>query len=47
MPVHKGTKRLSHFHVDVPALRPGTVGAHAFAFLSAVTNTALGGTIDP
>ena len=28
-------KRLSSFYVDVPALRPGTVGAYALALVAA------------
>jgi K+-sensing histidine kinase KdpD len=47
MPLHKGTERLSRFYVDVPALRRGTVGAYAFAFMSAAIATALGVAIDP
>jgi HWE histidine kinase/Domain of unknown function (DUF4118) len=47
MQLHKGTETLSHFYIDVPALRPGTVGAYAFAFLCAATGTVLGGAIDP
>jgi two-component sensor histidine kinase len=34
-------------YVDVPALRPGTVGAYAFAFVSAAVATALRLAIDP
>jgi two-component sensor histidine kinase len=47
MPLHKGTERLSHFYIDLPALRPGTVGAFAFAFLCAAIGTVLGIAIDP
>jgi signal transduction histidine kinase len=47
MQLHKGTERLSQFYIDVPALRPGTVGAYAFAFLCAATGTVLGVAIDP
>src|SRR5215475_3787727 len=47
MPLHKGTEWLSNFYIDVPALRPGTVGAYAFAFLCAAIGTGLGVAIDP
>jgi PAS domain S-box-containing protein len=40
-------KRLSALYVDVPALRPGTVGAYAFAFLSVGVATALRHAVDP
>src|SRR5262245_11934324 len=33
--------------IDVPALRPGTVGAYAFAFVCAAAATALRITIEP
>ena len=35
------------FYVDVPALRPGTVGAYAFAFVSVAVATALRLALDP
>jgi PAS domain S-box-containing protein len=35
------TKRLSSFYIDIPALRPGTVGAYALAFVSAGVATGL------
>src|SRR5262245_66387923 len=47
MPLLRGMRRLSDFYVDIPALRPGTVGAHAFAFLCAAIATALAVVIDP
>src|SRR5262252_7421919 len=47
MPLHKGIERLSYYYIDVPALRPGTVGAYAFASLCAAIGTALGVAIDP
>jgi two-component sensor histidine kinase len=47
MPLHKATERLSQFYIDVPALRPGTVGAYAFAFLCAAIGTVLGVALDP
>jgi PAS domain S-box-containing protein len=40
-------KRLASFYIDVPALRPGTVGAYAFAFVSAAVATALRVALDP
>jgi two-component sensor histidine kinase len=47
MPLPRGTERLSHFYIDIPALRPGTVGAYALAFLFAAVATALRLAIDP
>jgi two-component sensor histidine kinase len=47
MPLLRRTQRLTHFYIDIPALRPGTVGAYAFAFLCAAIATALGVIIDP
>jgi two-component sensor histidine kinase len=41
------TKRLASFYIDVPALRPGTVGAYAFAFLAVAIATALRLALDP
>jgi PAS domain S-box-containing protein len=41
------TKRLASFYIDVPALRPGTVGAYAFAFAAVVVATALRVALDP
>jgi two-component sensor histidine kinase len=38
---------LNSFYVDIPALRSGTVGAYAFAFLCAAIATALRVGIDP
>jgi K+-sensing histidine kinase KdpD len=40
-------QRLANFYIDVPALRPGTVWAYAFAFLCAAVATALRIAIDP
>ena len=40
-------QRLAQLYIDIPALRPGTVGAYAFAFLSAAIALALGVAIDP
>jgi len=34
-------------YIDIPALRPGTVGAYAFAFACAAVGTALRLAIDP
>jgi PAS domain S-box-containing protein len=46
--VHKIiTKRLSSLYIDVPALRPGTVGAYALAFVSVGAATALRLAVDP
>jgi two-component sensor histidine kinase len=47
MPLLRGTQRLTQFYIDIPALRPGTVGAYAFAFLCTAIATALGVVIDP
>jgi PAS domain S-box-containing protein len=41
------TKRLSSFYIDVPALRPGTVGAYALAFVAVAAATALRVALDP
>jgi PAS domain S-box-containing protein len=41
------TKRLSSFYIDVPALRPGTIGAYALAFVSVGVATALRLAVDP
>src|SRR5262245_53321813 len=41
------TKRLPSFYIDVPALRPGTVGAYALAFVSVGVATALRLALDP
>jgi PAS domain S-box-containing protein len=40
-------KRLPSFYIDVPALRPGTVGAYALAFVSVGVATTLRLAIDP
>jgi K+-sensing histidine kinase KdpD len=40
-------KRLHSLYIDVPALRPGTVGAYALAFVSAGVATALRVALDP
>jgi PAS domain S-box-containing protein len=41
------SKRLLSLYIDVPALRPGTVGAYALAFVSAGVATALRIALDP
>jgi PAS domain S-box-containing protein len=41
------TKRLPSLYVDIPALRPGTVGAYALALLSVGVATALRLAVDP
>jgi PAS domain-containing protein len=41
------TKRLPLFYIDIPALRPGTVGAYSLAFVSAAVATALRIALDP
>jgi two-component sensor histidine kinase/PAS domain-containing protein len=41
------TKRLSAFYIDVPALRPGTLGAYALAFVAVGVATALRVALDP
>jgi two-component sensor histidine kinase len=38
---------LTSFYIDIPAVRPGTVGAYAFAFLCAAIASALRVAIDP
>ena len=43
----RGMQRLTLIYIDILALRPGTVGAYAFAFLCAGVATALGIAIDP
>jgi hypothetical protein len=40
-------RRLSSLYIDVPALRPGTVGAYALAIVSAGVATALRVALDP
>jgi two-component sensor histidine kinase len=40
-------RRLSSLYIDVPALRPGTVGAYAFAIVSAGVATELRVALDP
>jgi PAS domain S-box-containing protein len=45
--MRKITKWLTPFYIDVPALRPGTVGAYAFAFVLAAVATALRVALDP
>jgi two-component sensor histidine kinase len=40
-------QRLANLYIDIPALRPGTVGAYAFAFLCAALATAIRIAIDP
>jgi len=41
MRVREITKRLGSIYIDIPALRPGTIGAYALAFVSAAVATAL------
>jgi hypothetical protein len=41
------TERLPSFYIDVPALRPGTIGAYAFAFVCVAVATALRLAVDP
>ncbi len=41
------TKRLPSFYIDVPALRPGTVGAYALAIVAVGVATALRIALDP
>jgi len=40
-------RKLAQFYIDIPALRPGTVGAYAFASLCAGAATALRIAMDP
>jgi len=40
-------RRIPLIYIDIPALRPGTVGAYALAFVSAGVATALRLTLDP
>jgi two-component sensor histidine kinase len=47
MPLLRGQRTLGQFYIDIPALRPGTVGAYAFAFLCAAIATGLRIAIDP
>jgi two-component sensor histidine kinase len=47
MPLLRGIQRLALFYIDILALRPGTVGAYAFAFVCAGIATALRVAIDP
>jgi two-component sensor histidine kinase len=47
MPLLRGMQRLPLIYIGVPALRPGTVRAYAFAFLCVAIATALGVAIDP
>jgi K+-sensing histidine kinase KdpD len=47
MPLLRGTQRLALFYIDIPALRPGTVGAYAFAFVSTGVAAVLRVAIDP
>jgi two-component sensor histidine kinase len=42
-----GMERLSLIYVDVPALRPGTIGAYGLAFVAAAIATALQFAIEP
>jgi K+-sensing histidine kinase KdpD len=47
MPLPRGKQRLAQFYIEMPALRPGTVGAYAFAFTCAAAALALRLAIDP
>jgi len=47
MRVREIVMRLGAIYIDVPALRPGTVGAYALAFVSAAVATALRLFLDP
>jgi PAS domain S-box-containing protein len=47
MPLFRRMQRLTQLYIDIHGLRPGTVGAYAFAFLCAAIATALGVAIDP
>src|SRR5215472_2847382 len=40
-------QKLANFFIEIPALRPGTVGAYAVAFLCAAIATILAIAIDP
>src|SRR5215470_6672025 len=40
-------ERLPSLYIDIPALRPGTVGAYALAFVSVGVATALRLAVDP
>ena len=46
MPVLRRMQRLANFYIDVRALRPGTVGAYAFALVCAGVATALRVAVD-
>src|SRR5262245_52520191 len=45
--VREIARRLRPLYIDIPMLRPGTVGAYAFAFVSVAVATALRVAIDP
>jgi K+-sensing histidine kinase KdpD len=47
MPLLRRMQRLPLIYIDVPALRPGTIGAYAFAVLIAAIATVLRVAIDP
>ena len=38
---------LTSLYIDIPAVRPGTIGAYAFAFLCTTIATAVGVAINP
>jgi PAS domain S-box-containing protein len=40
-------RRLASIYIDIPALRPGTIGAYAFAVLSAMAATVVRVAVDP
>ena len=46
MPILRRMQRLANFYIDVRALRPGTVGAYAFALVCAGVATALRVAVD-
>jgi hypothetical protein len=45
--MRKIISRLGSFHVDVPALRPGTIGAYLLAFVSVGVATAVRFAVGP
>jgi hypothetical protein len=45
--MRKSTQRLASIYIDVPALRPGTVGAHVLALVAVAAAMALEVAIDP
>jgi hypothetical protein len=47
MPLFRREQSLAQFYIDIPALRPGTIGAYPLAFVSVGLATALRLAIDP